>query len=298
MFRSLAMLVVGVSIVVGSRVAQSQALSERTPLPKTEYFGVGVAYGVASKYNLLRRPEILRQLKVTDSQLARLTKAREEVDRALEHDAQEKAALIQRMQRRKDSDGLAAYRQATMNELFSLTTESELPLLKVLDGRQRSRLEQIQLRADGPGAFRRPQVQERLNLSPEQIEMILAIENQWQNAFSEAATVPPEIGPVPGGLSPEKKKALLGSKRVRVEIEKSRNAVISAREKTMRQILQVLYKRQRATYEKLIGEPFEFSNPLAEGKAVSKDGKPEEPVRPAPVDGLAGEKTLDKAGKQ
>ena len=37
--------------------------------------------------------------------------------------------------------------------LYALTKESERPVLAVLDSHQRSRLEQLQLQADGPAAF-------------------------------------------------------------------------------------------------------------------------------------------------
>src|SRR5262249_12250740 len=57
----------------------------------------------------------------------------------------------------------------------ALHAEADDAVMQELQPKQRTRLEQIKLQADGPLAFERPDVLERLNLDPGRIEMIQTI---------------------------------------------------------------------------------------------------------------------------
>ena len=146
--------------------------------------------------------------------------------------------------------------------LYALTTESERPILDVLDSHQRSRLEQLQLQADGPAAFMRPEIQDRLRMSPEQADAIRMIYERGRQEMAQSATLPPGVTPVPRGLTLEKRLELLKSKDFGTQVENVRTQVITTRNAIMREIAENLNKKQRATYLKMLGEKLEFPNTM------------------------------------
>ena len=238
-----------------------QSQNDRTSLFKTGLLGWGVEIGYYSKSQLLGRPEVRAELELTDAQVARLTRAERELEAESARQGQENQRLLRRLRAQGDTAGYAAFLASSAASTPLLTRELEIPLLKVLDRRQRSRLEEIQLQADGPIAFTRPDVQDALNLWPDQMEMIQAILAEGRETINRAATVPSGIGNITRGLKPEQRTELLKSKTVAAEVEKSRTAVVRARDLTTRSILRILSKRQRATYERMLGKRFEFAKP-------------------------------------
>ena len=90
-----------------------------------------------------------------------------------------------------------------------------------------------------------------------QVEFLNSVIDEGKEAMTQAATIAPGILPA-GRLTAEKRKELLKSKTVRAATEKTRLSVIAARDATMKRILKSLSKRQRASFEKMIGEPFDF----------------------------------------
>jgi hypothetical protein len=294
--RQFAIALLSLLIAAVGSAARPQDAPERTRVSKG-LFGLGLGYGVVSKHSLLKRPEILAELKLTETQMARFRKAQEEYTRAEERRTRDRVQVRDQLRRERDIEGQAAFDQAVGDELFSLTSPAELPLMKVLDARQRTRLEQIQLRADGPNAFKRAEVHARLNLSPEQVQLILEIESKWRSAFFDLGTVPAEVGEIPPRLTAEQKKTVLGKKSVKEEIEKSRDAVRGARRDAMSLIAEILTKRQRAIYTKMIGEPFQFADPMADPQAAkdkkAKDKKAPAPGRPGAAEAAAKEKKAD-----
>ncbi len=71
----------------------------------------------------------------------------------------------------------------------------------ILTGTQQARLRQIGLQADGPGAFRDPEVAAELGLKPEQRERIRGIEDDAFFSWMRMAGFPPHPG---GGPDPSK----------------------------------------------------------------------------------------------
>src|SRR5260370_25911256 len=61
---------------------------------------------------------------------------------------------------------------ALRGALDRLTAQTEAAALKVLTAEQRRRFAGIQLQAEGPLAFTHPEIHQRLNLSPDQVEAI------------------------------------------------------------------------------------------------------------------------------
>ena len=227
-------------------------------LLKTGLLGMGAEPGAYSKEPMLDSPAVLKALKVTEAQIGRLKKARIESDRISERIGRENRALQRQFTAQGNQEGLAELERANWKLVFSLTKESERPLLQVLDSGQRSRLEQLQLQADGPYAFIRPEVQDRLRMSAEQVEAVKAIFEQGRQAIAQSATLPAGAKPVARGLPPSKRVELLKSKDFAYQVENVRKQIVTARGSTMRGIAEFLNKNQRATFEKMLGEPFEF----------------------------------------
>ena len=104
----------------------------------------------------------------------------------------------------------------------------------------------------------RPEIQRRLRLSSEQIELIGAAFEQGRQATLESAKLPPGAKPVSSGLSVKEKNDLLKSKDFDEQVENVRKQVAKTRSATMRGIAELLNKTQREAYEKMLGAKFEF----------------------------------------
>jgi hypothetical protein len=96
-------------------------------------------------------------------------------------------------------------------------------------------------------------------MSPDQVDAVKAIVAEWREAMNQAATVPSEVLHDARGLTPEKRAALLQSKTVKAEVENCRDAVIKVRKTAMQTITKRLTEKQSAYYEKMLGEPFDFT---------------------------------------
>lgn len=105
--------------------------------------------------------------------------------------------LQMRLMKAGDREGLAALEREGMRLVYSLTREGERPLLEILDGHQCARLEQLQLQADGPMAFMRPEIQDRLKMSAEQVNAVKAICELGRKAVTASATLPAVPGRFP-----------------------------------------------------------------------------------------------------
>jgi hypothetical protein len=221
--------------------------------------GPGVEAKIFSKDWLVMRPELQEELGLTATQIAKLKSAIDDGHEAAKARGQERMLMRIELQKRGDAEALAALKKNDLARIYMLTSESEAPLLKILDPRQRSRLEQLQLQADGPMALRRPEIQRRLNMTPGQIEMIEEIVSEGREAMSQAATVPK--GLLPGGpnFGAEDRKKLLESEKFRSTVQEKRAAVIRVRQAMSTRFEKQLTKKQRASFQKMLGDPFDFA---------------------------------------
>jgi hypothetical protein len=239
--------------------------------------GVGVEMRPYGKSWLLEFDQVQEELKVTPEQKGRMKEAKQEVSRITERMRVESKQALQ-FREEGNLEALNAFSQRRAAEQLRLTMETDEPLVKVLDHRQRTRLEQIQIQGEGPIVFRRPEIQRRLNLSPDQIEAIAAILVQGNEAMQQAATVQVEL-PHLGTTTPDQRKtmreSLFESKSFRPQLEKARKSVLGARQMTMRAIGKVLTRRQRENFEKMLGEPFDIARLRPEGAPPAKESKPQ-----------------------
>jgi hypothetical protein len=156
----------------------------------------------------------------------------------------------------------------------TLRNETDQARSKVLDRRQRQRLDQLRVQIDGPFAFSRPEIQERLNLAPEQVEAIQEIVNQSREKMFEAIVIPPAV--IPEGMSPANRadhEKLKENKQFAEHVQKGKRTLVQLRQEAMRQILKVLSRGQRARYETMRGEPFDFTKKSEDTKDKEGSGK-------------------------
>jgi hypothetical protein len=258
MCRPASPLVVVITAFLGITLARAQGQATGLSLFKTGLLGMGTDFGLYDKGPMLDSPAVLKELKVTEAQRVRLDRAKPEADRISERIGRENRRLQAQFKRQANQKGLAEQEQAGWKLVLSLSREDEGPLLEVLDSHQRSRLEELQLQADGPWAFMRPEVQDRLKMSPEQVEGVKAKFEQGRQTITQAAVLPATATPVSRGLPPEKRAELLKSKVFAYQVEKVRKQVVVGGSATMGAIAEILTKEQRARFEQMLGLPFEF----------------------------------------
>jgi hypothetical protein len=129
----------------------------------------------------------------------------------------------------------------------------EVPASRVLDSKQRSRLSQLELQAEGITALTRPDVVRALRLDPEQVEQIqshlevLADESKRLRDALKAAPPEPGDGALDEAAAKEQSKARM------------RNGSAELRGDVSRRIGAVLTRRQNDQFRRLLGEPFDFS---------------------------------------
>jgi Spy/CpxP family protein refolding chaperone len=125
---------------------------------------------------------------------------------------------------------------------------------KVLDARQRNRLQQIVFQAEGLSALYRPEVVRALQLDDEQLEQIqgtlsnlVGESKQLRDALKAAA---PEFEPG----DPEQEAARKDQEKTRL---RSGSNELNAR--VLGQVKAILTRRQREIFARMQGEPFDFS---------------------------------------
>jgi Spy/CpxP family protein refolding chaperone len=255
-------------------LAQKPGVSQDRPLPQPNHLGPGLLFARYATGSLLQNPEIQEELKLTPDQKDRLKAVEGDIQRLAERHTLEVQEARQRLRDSGAGPQEVSALAARANESAQpLREEREARLMKVLSRDQRERLEQIRLQAEGPMAFTRPEVQERLNMDPDQVALIAANVTEGRTTLSREAALPPEVRP-PLTPSAEERQRVLDSRAYKAAVEKSRATALQVRTKTMQAIAKVLTKKQRATYQSLLGEPFGLerlqAKPKADGAAPSR----------------------------
>ena len=167
----------------------------------------------------------------------------------------------------------------------ALHAEADAAVLRELQRKQRTRLDQIALQADGPLAFDAPR-RSALNLQAPQIELIQTIladrggqmqqmggpvvrrrpprgRGAWWGSWS-GRRCRSGGGAGTGGAppSPEDLKKKVASKefqdQLKAQFEKRRKETQGVREQMMQAIGRALTRNQRASFNKMLGEPFDL----------------------------------------
>ncbi len=181
-----------------------------------------------------------------------------------------------------------------MSQVSVLLKENEAGVSRILDSDQRRRLGQISYQMEGVGALLRPEVMRAVNLSPSQqirINQVIARsrtvqmttwmtqmmsmsaqrDNRQPGGPQQGGRVPPQA---PGGASAKRVPPATGpagentprlTDEQRAEraiafqkqFETTRNRNDELQEQTAIEVIKVLTARQRKTFDKILGEPFD-----------------------------------------
>jgi hypothetical protein len=228
--------------------------------------------------DLLLEPSIREELELTPAQESRIGECKEKLDR----NTRDLQREFEELGEDPDEQVLAAFREHQQSARRAVEEETESSLLKALDRRQRTRLDQIGLQKEGPRAFFRSEIQERLNMDDGQIAAIKIIVIQGSLASNRARKAPLNAQPIRTTPGESPNTVIIDSRDVEKFAkaqEKSLNAAAKVRESTMREIARLLTKKQRQAYQTLCGEPFDVL--AAERRKRGLDGKPgDEPKAP------------------
>ncbi len=231
--------------------------------------------GEPLKLILLRLPAVQKELELTSAQKSKLETLSEETKEAKKgiEEASGKGQAKDAARTKGAGGGFdpaqaqgPGFDENALNAgLDALEQETERSLNKLLNPKQRTRLNQIALRVEGPSAFIKPDLIEALGLGEDQIVMIQQIVNGVNVAGEQLKESQKQAEELTKGLSvsPELEKISKDQRKGQF-----RSQVYNVNKQAMAQIARVLNRRQRAVYNKLLGPPFEFTR-LADAK-----GKP------------------------
>jgi len=164
-----------------------------------------------------------------------------------------------------------------------ITQNAESALGKILDKAQVTRIKQIQLQLAGPNALLREDMIEKLNMTDEQLEQIRELRNEQrqlsgevrksQGAFFRKMMPPPPADNGQnaanaqngnqrrggrGGFDPEAMKKAMEDPENQKQMEQFRTEQSKIDEQFSAAVYnKVLYPRQRTTYKKMLGAPFD-----------------------------------------
>jgi hypothetical protein len=265
---------VALALAAGVPASPAQEAEKAQPSPEPSDGLAGIVrlgtMGPQTPISILMAPAVQAELKLSESQK---TKAYD-------------LALAAGQKYREVFQGLLFDGETDPRELFaarnSLRQENDLGVRTILDAKQTARLNQIVLQAEGPLAVSRPEVASKLRLSPTQNDQVQGVMIQLQQrqrllyaaARREARTF--------AQLDPER------FRRVREQMAKTRDAAVA-------RIGKVIDRRQKAAFNKMLGEPFDMAKldpdtkPAATGAAKDESAKSKEetpaenaqPQRPA-----------------
>lgn len=179
---------------------------------------------------LLLAPSVQNELKLTDEQKTKLL--------GVAKGASQKGRELVRSMALAGNNANVNPR-AMMASGMNLRQETDKAIAKVLDPKQKERLNQIALRAEGPLAIARPEVAAKLRLTNNQGQFVQGIMNQMRNelflTMQQAASA--------GQLDPNQ----------------FRTVSARLREGAVQEISKVIDRKQKDAFNKMLGEPFDVS---------------------------------------
>ncbi len=247
--------------------------------PSVPAQGPGLAPGVASyplgdfgvrprsafREVLLGFPAVREELKLTEAQAAAVEAAYERHAERLDKARDEMA------DRRKFGAARAV--------IFRETAEA---LAKALEPAQLARLDQIQLRAQGPLAFKGGppallaleggDLRARLKLDDDQVKRVGAIAAEGEGAIEKASAIfvvlPPGVARTPEAID-----QFVASPEFQAAKRNVREAARVAWDDAIRRIEGALTEAQRASYRELIGPPFDLARLRPPGDESARDAQ-------------------------
>ena len=210
---------------------------------------------------LLRTPEIQKELKLTKEQLAKIIRVAEEakVSKKKVEEVHGKGKGRDKAKAKtddpvaKEQERLA--RDAMGGDFAALERETDDRLNTILDSHQKTRLTQIVLRVQGPSAFLTSELIDALSLGPEQLELIgeiLGGVRSEQDQYKESQKQAGELVKASGNFDLEK----IHKNQQKAQ---ARSFAYKLNKTVMPRIGQVLTRRQREIYNRMLGDSFDLS---------------------------------------
>ena len=163
----------------------------------------------------------------------------------------------------RNSAGAQIERQA----LTEFQAQVETALLKVLDPRQRTRIKQIALQAEGVGAFNNPEVIQKLAMTQEQVMAIQGVRNEQRQGqrqimgqlFSGMNNNNNNNGGGGGGRRGRPDPAMFQTPEFQAKIKTVRESQEKLDDQTMANVGRALTKAQRAKFTIMTGDKFDIA---------------------------------------
>jgi hypothetical protein len=272
-------------VPVLARPASAQAQGREIPqqlLSQRTYLGLGVIPAGQRKLVLLKYPSVQEDMKISPAQQKELDQIDAEHAPAFERIEKEHSEIRAKVRAAEaDPQLLTEATQKTVAQSRGMQGQVVAAQMKVLDRRQRTRLEQIQLQIEGPYAFTRPEIQDRLNMDPGQIEAVTAMAHEGREEAIRVSALPRDMLSTYIGGAPSERTKMTKSDGYQSELDKARKAALKARAATMQRIAKVFTKKQRENYQKMLGEPFDILSLRTGSKpATPESTEPSNPSAP------------------
>jgi hypothetical protein len=271
-FAAAAGLAVALSAVAPT--SRAQGLPGAGGMPGGAPRGMFAMGGQSSPVMILLAPSVQKELKLTEEQ-------KNKAYALAKTSGQKGRDLAQAM----SFGGGNANPQAMMQATWKLRQENDQAIAGILNAKQKERLDQIVLQAEGPLAVARPEIAAKLRLNDNQNEYVQGIMMQMRRELFMAM----RQGAAAGQFDPTQARAM----------------ATKLREGAVQEISKVIDRKQKAAFNKMLGEPFDVSK--IESEAASADptatspadpakpaGTPEAKDAPAGVDGQEKETTTTK----
>jgi hypothetical protein len=186
----------------------------------------------------------------------KMTEAQKEQYRSIRDKSREKIQqAMQELRKRKD----AVSKNEAIAARDAFITEAQKTIEADLTPAQRERLDQIHLQIQNAGAFERPEIQTRLELSKEQAEQMKVIADKANLEMAKASEVAVTLKPKDENspLTLDEVRAYVKTPGFTELVNASRQRVREARSAMMDRVSHVLNERQNAAYRMMLGAPFE-----------------------------------------
>lgn len=257
------------SVAVTMPAALAQTADEKSSRRKRESAHM-VLLTQQTPLSLLRYPAVRKELALTPKQDARCNEYQQDFDRQNTRIIDQFRELG--MQANPEQRPILLQKRA--EALGALNARVNKGLLDLLDARQRTRLDQIGIQREEFTAFLRPAFQERLNMSPGQIELVQGIVAEGQREVKMALDAS-QAAYIEATRNRAVEVAPKDAPALKSLGEKSKKAAYQARESAETKTLKLLSKKQRQVYDSLKGKPFDFESirqtpPGAEAKDAAK----------------------------
>lgn len=171
-------------------LSQERDTPSGASLRSTGGLGLGLQYQTYAKINVFRDPRVQEELNLTEAQKGRVKTLNEELARARRRFLEDSQKQVEAMGEDPDRQALAEVQTSRAAWGYEMADRWEAGLRRILDRGQAIRLDQSHYQVEGPMAFKRPEVQRRLNLAPEQIQEITEIVDRGNRELTASSRLP------------------------------------------------------------------------------------------------------------